>query len=69
MASFDVVENETVAKNYNAKTAAHADCVSDGYDVALVALPDHMLYDHTAKIIDSGFKRILVEKPGSQTSE
>ena len=69
VASFDVVDNEKATKNYNAKTAAHSECVNDGYNVALVALPDHMLFDHTLKIIDAGFKRIMVEKPGSQTSE
>jgi predicted dehydrogenase len=69
VASFDVVDNDNAVKNYNAKTAAHSECVNDGFDVALVALPDHMLFDHTMKVLDSGFKRILVEKPGSQNSE
>lgn len=68
VASFDVVENAQASKNYNAKEAAHADCVADGYKVALVALPDTMLYPHTDKILDAGFERIMIEKPGSLNS-
>ena len=36
--------------------------------MALVALPDHMLFAHTDKILDAGYKRIMVEKPGSLNS-
>ena len=29
---------------YNAKEKKHADAVADGYEVAICALPDHMLF-------------------------
>jgi predicted dehydrogenase len=68
VASFDVVDNAQASKNFNAKEAAHADCVADGYKVAVVALPDHMLFPHCDKILDAGFERIMVEKPGALNS-
>ena len=58
VASFDVVENTNVGKNYNAKEVQHADAVADGYKVGIVALPDNMLYAHTDKILDAGFERL-----------
>jgi len=68
VASFDVVENPSVTKNYNAKEAQHSEAVADGYKVAIIALPDHMLFPHTDKILDAGFERLMIEKPGSLNS-
>ena len=68
VASYDVVENASVAKNFNAKEAQHSEVVADGYKVAIIALPDHMLYPHTDKILDAGYERLMTEKPGSLNS-
>mmetsp|Transcript_6506 Transcript_6506/g.7439 ORF Transcript_6506/g.7439 Transcript_6506/m.7439 type:complete len:313 (-) Transcript_6506:187-1125(-) len=69
VACFDVVENPDCSKNYDAKSVEHSACVADGFKYAIVALPDNMLYPHTDKILDAGFERVLIEKPGSLNSE
>ena len=33
-----------------------------------MALPDNMLFTHTDIILDSGYERIMVEKPGSSNA-
>lgn len=68
VASFDVVEHPEVL-NFNAKEQKPEACVEKGFLVALVSLPDFMLFPHTDKILDAGFSRVMVEKPGSMKSE
>jgi predicted dehydrogenase len=63
-----MVENDSVTKNYSAKDASHSDVVADGYKVGIIALPDHMLFPHTDKILDAGYERLMIEKPGSLDS-
>ena len=65
VASFDVVDNTTVSKNYNAKEALHTDVVADGYKVCIIALPENIIYAHTDIILDAGYERIMIEKPGA----
>lgn len=43
--------------------------INDGYKSAVVALPDTILYETTRRLIDCGFERILLEKPGCQKSK
>ena len=68
VASYDIVENEKADLNFNAKTCKHIDPAKAGYKYAIVSLPDNMLYKQTDMIIDAGFERIMVEKPGSRNS-
>mmetsp|Transcript_29749 Transcript_29749/g.36738 ORF Transcript_29749/g.36738 Transcript_29749/m.36738 type:complete len:313 (+) Transcript_29749:68-1006(+) len=68
VACYDVIENADCAKSYDAKTTEHDACVADGYKIAIVALPDNMLFPHTYKILDAGFERVMMEKPGSLNS-
>ena len=42
--------------------------MKNDYKVAIVALPDTMLYEHTDKILNHGYERIMIEKPGSTKS-
>ena len=42
---------------------------SKGYKVAIVALPDRMCFAHCKDMIEAGFERILVEKPGCKNVE
>jgi predicted dehydrogenase len=68
VASYDVVENPNCTKNFNAKEAQHTDVTSEGYKVGIIALPDNMLFAHTDKILDAGYERLMIEKPGSMNS-
>ena len=48
---------------------AHSLLGSQGFDTAIVSLPDTILYDKTNKMLDSGFyKTIMLEKPGAVNS-
>lgn len=39
--------------------------MNQGYTKAVVSLPDNILFENTDKLLDAGFKQILLEKPGS----
>ena len=69
VASMDNKENADASKSYLAKEVDYATVIADGYDVCVVSLPDTMLFDHTKRIMEAGFKRILLEKPGSTNSD
>ena len=42
---------------------------SKGYEIAIVSLPEKMSFTHCKDLIESGFKRIMLEAPGCETHE
>ena len=69
VAVYDLSENPNVKTNFNPLILSYSDCVRQGFLMAIVALPDHMLFHHSDQILDAGFVRIMIEKPGSMKSE
>ena len=57
----DAVENREAGKNYDAKKVTYSSVFTDGYRICVVSLPDTMLFAQTIKIMEAGFKRVLLE--------
>ena len=63
-------DNPDADVNFSAKEDPHAKCRQHGFQIAVVALPDTMLFSHTDAMLDAGiYKRIMIEKPGCVNSE
>ena len=64
MASIDISgkENELADFNFNALENPHKECEKLGFKMAIVAVPEDLLYSVTDQMLDLDFyKRILVE--------
>ena len=59
----DFFENKDCDDNFIGKVP-YTVPFEKGYKVAIVALPDKMCFAHCKAMIEAGFERILVEKPG-----
>jgi len=64
----DFVKNPDCDNNFIGKIP-YSNPYEEGYRVAVVALPDKMCFSHCKSLIDCGFKRIMVEKPGCQNGD
>lgn len=64
----DFFENKDCDDNFIGKIP-YSVPFSKGYKVAIVALPDRMCFQHCKDMIEAGFERILVEKPGCKNVE
>ena len=64
----DFMENPDCDDNFIGKVP-YSEPFAKGYKVAIVALPDRMCFAHCKDMIEAGFERILVEKPGCKNVE
>lgn len=64
----DFVENKDCDENFIGKVP-YSEPFGKGFKVAIVALPDKMCFDHCKQLIDTGFERIMVEKPGCKDGD
>ena len=64
----DFVENPDCDDNFIGKVP-YTEPFGKGYKVACVALPDKMCFDHCKQLIETGFERIMVEKPGCKNGD
>lgn len=52
-------------KNFNAKEVDLKKVLEDGYQSAIVSTLIPLSYEYTCRLIEAGFKKILIEKPGA----
>ena len=64
----DFMENPDSDDNFIGKVP-YTEPFAKGYKVAIVALPARMCFAHCKDMIEAGFERILVEKPGCVDAE
>lgn len=64
----DLIENKDCDDNFVGKVS-YSEPFSKGYKVAVVALPDKMCFAHCKEMIETGYERLMVEKPGCQNAD
>jgi predicted dehydrogenase len=70
VASYDVVDNKDADANFNAKECDEAEPAKQGYKYAVVAVPaDKMVFERTMRVLEAGYERVLIEKPGAMNPE
>lgn len=62
------MENPECDDNFVGKIP-YTEPFAKGYKVAIVAIPDRLCFAHCKELIEVGFERILLEKPGARNLE